>query len=155
MRTGSSKLITSYPQGMADPIPPRPTPPKPGGEPSLPRWKVIAWVGGLGAVIAVVIILMILASTQSTQVQTQLITPPASPSPTPSPTPSPIPVPHISYYDSTNKDLKYATKNPATSAWTLTTVDSGGDVGQHSSLDVDDVHLAFDGSVVIHISYYD
>ena len=40
--------------------------------------------------------------------------------------------PAISYYDATNKDLKYASYDGA--RWNLTTVDSSGSVGNHSSL---------------------
>ena len=38
----------------------------------------------------------------------------------------------IGYYDATNADLKFATFNGST--WTLSTVDSTGDVGQNASL---------------------
>ena len=41
-------------------------------------------------------------------------------------------VPHISYYDSTNGDLKYAAKSGG--SWTLETVDAPGDVGRYTSL---------------------
>ncbi|MBU0569004.1 choice-of-anchor D domain-containing protein, partial [bacterium] len=54
--------------------------------------------------------------------------------------------PHISYYDGTNYDLKYASYNG--SAWNIQTVDSSGYVGQYTS-------LALDGSGQPHISYYD
>ena len=54
--------------------------------------------------------------------------------------------PRISYYDYTNKDLNYSAWNGA--AWTTTTVDSGGDVGQYTS-------LALDSSGNPCISYYD
>jgi hypothetical protein len=54
--------------------------------------------------------------------------------------------PHISYYDVTNQDLKYASWESG--AWTITTVDSAGDVGQYNS-------LALDNSGNPHISYYD
>ena len=40
--------------------------------------------------------------------------------------------PAISYYDATNKDLKYASYDGT--RWNLTTVDSSGSVGNHSSL---------------------
>ncbi|MFA6296836.1 MAG: hypothetical protein WC663_05760 [Patescibacteria group bacterium] len=52
----------------------------------------------------------------------------------------------ISYYDSTNSDLKYATN--ATGSWVLTTVDSVGDVGIFNSLGIDSNGFA-------HISYRD
>ena len=43
--------------------------------------------------------------------------------------------PHISYYDSTNRDLKYAYWDGA--AWQVETVDSDGDVGYNTSLALD------------------
>ena len=54
--------------------------------------------------------------------------------------------PHISYYDDTNGDLKYA--RWAGSSWDIRTVDSGGDVGWEAS-------IALDGSGYPHISYKD
>lgn len=61
--------------------------------------------------------------------------------------------PHISYYDNTTDDLKYVHWNG--SAWVglasatgPDTVDSGGDVGQYSS-------LALDSNGAPHISYHD
>jgi hypothetical protein len=54
--------------------------------------------------------------------------------------------PHISYYDRTNHDLKYASWNG--SAWNLQTVDSAGNVGECTS-------LALNGNGYPHISYYD
>ncbi|HEX7101262.1 MAG TPA: hypothetical protein VF201_01335 [Nitrolancea sp.] len=54
--------------------------------------------------------------------------------------------PHISYYDVTNGDLKYATWNG--SSWDVQTVDSTGDVGLYTSLALDDGGQP-------HISYYD
>src|SRR3990172_3950748 len=53
---------------------------------------------------------------------------------------------HISYYDYTNVDLKYATN--ARAAWVTTTVDSSGDVGWHTS-------IALDTAGKAHISYLD
>ena len=53
---------------------------------------------------------------------------------------------HISYYDYTNKDLKYATN--ASGAWVTTMVDSSGSVGGYTS-------IALDSSGKAHISYYD
>jgi hypothetical protein len=53
---------------------------------------------------------------------------------------------HISYYISTNKDLKYARWDG--SSWLNETVDLTGDVGRYSS-------LALDGNDHPHISYYD
>ncbi len=53
---------------------------------------------------------------------------------------------HISYYDATNDNLKYATNE--TGSWVTETVDSTGNVGQYTS-------IAIDSSGIIHISYYD
>ena len=53
--------------------------------------------------------------------------------------------PHISYYDATNADLKYAYQDA--SGWHIETVDSEGDVGTYSS-------LALDEGDYPHISYY-
>ncbi|MBW2737003.1 MAG: hypothetical protein JRH20_31860, partial [Deltaproteobacteria bacterium] len=53
---------------------------------------------------------------------------------------------HISYYDSTNDDLKYATN--ASGAWVTTALDSTGDVGNYTS-------LAVDSSDKVHVCYYD
>ncbi|WKZ20150.1 MAG: SBBP repeat-containing protein [Candidatus Jettenia sp. CY-1] len=57
---------------------------------------------------------------------------------------------YISYYDATNQDLKCAsTSTPLDPAsWTITTVDSAGDVGMYTS-------LAIDSMDNVHISYYD
>jgi hypothetical protein len=57
------------------------------------------------------------------------------------------PVLHISYYDATNGDLKYAKRTGAAS-WQIDVVDSAGDVGQYTS-------LALDAGGNPHISYYD
>lgn len=54
--------------------------------------------------------------------------------------------PRISYYDSTNGDLRFAQFNGA--VWTLETVDSGGDVGKFTSLVLDDDDRP-------HIAYFD
>jgi hypothetical protein len=54
--------------------------------------------------------------------------------------------PHISYWDGTNGNLKYASWDD--SGWHITTVDSDGNVGSHTS-------LALDASDRPHISYYD
>lgn len=54
--------------------------------------------------------------------------------------------PHISYYDQTNLDLKYAYWDG--SAWNISSVDTNGDVGLNTS-------LALDSSDHPHISYYD
>ncbi|MCD4666332.1 hypothetical protein K8R47_00815 [archaeon] len=63
-------------------------------------------------------------------------------------------IPHISYNDNTNDDLKYA-KYVSTNgncgpsnSWQCTTIDSGGDVGKWTS-------IAVDSNDNIHISYYD
>jgi len=55
-------------------------------------------------------------------------------------------IPHISYYDYTNADLKYCYKQQDT--WVIQTVDSIDDVGKYTSLALDDTNKA-------HISYYD
>ena len=58
---------------------------------------------------------------------------------------------HISYYDSTNDDLKYATCTSSwssPSSWSKVTVDSSGDVGKYSS-------VAIDSNDAVHISYRD
>ena len=54
--------------------------------------------------------------------------------------------PHISYYDDTNDDLKYAHWDGT--AWQIETVDSAGDVGLYTS-------LALNALGYPHISYYD
>jgi hypothetical protein len=53
---------------------------------------------------------------------------------------------HITYYDSTNTALKYATN--ASGSWVLTTIDSEGDVGYGTS-------IAIDSTNKVHISYVD
>ena len=53
--------------------------------------------------------------------------------------------PHISYYDATNDDLKYAYYD---GSWHTETVDSTGNVGQYTS-------IALDSSNNPHISYFD
>src|SRR3989304_3484256 len=53
---------------------------------------------------------------------------------------------HISYYNNTNDDLRYATN--ASGTWVTTTVDSSGDVGWHTS-------IALDTAGKAHISYLD
>ncbi|MCK5617846.1 MAG: hypothetical protein KAJ17_00525, partial [Candidatus Krumholzibacteria bacterium] len=55
-------------------------------------------------------------------------------------------VPHISYFDVTNADLKYAVKSGA--AWILETVDATGSVGEYTS-------LVLDAQGNPHISYHD
>jgi hypothetical protein len=53
---------------------------------------------------------------------------------------------HISYYDSTNGNLKYAHRD--SSGWNIREVDTAGDVGMYSSLELDSLNHP-------HISYYD
>ncbi len=55
-------------------------------------------------------------------------------------------VPHISYFDDTNDDLKYAFKSGG--VWTTETVDATGSVGEYTSLELD-------GQGIPHISYFD
>jgi hypothetical protein len=58
---------------------------------------------------------------------------------------------HVSYYDGTNRDLKYATCATGCGTlenWQIITADSAGDVGKYSS-------LAIDSGGRIHISYLD
>jgi hypothetical protein len=52
--------------------------------------------------------------------------------------------PALTYYDTTNAELKYATRT--NSAWSIETVDAEGDAGRYSS-------LAFDSAGTPHISY--
>jgi hypothetical protein len=54
--------------------------------------------------------------------------------------------PHISYYEGSSSDLKYARWTG--SAWSIQTVDSGGSVGEDSS-------ICLNSSGYAHISYYD
>jgi hypothetical protein len=53
---------------------------------------------------------------------------------------------HISYYDATNKDLRYASNTSG--SWMTDTLDNIGDVGAYAS-------IAIDSSDKVHISYYD
>lgn len=53
---------------------------------------------------------------------------------------------HISYYDATNGDLKYATNTSG--SWVYTTLDSTGVVGSFTS-------IAIDSNNKVHISYKD
>ena len=58
---------------------------------------------------------------------------------------------HISYYDSTNTNLKYATCSSSctsASSWTISTLDSVGNVGSRTS-------IAIDSNDAVHISYHD
>ena len=54
---------------------------------------------------------------------------------------------HVSYYDVTNQDVKYAHRSPAGS-WTLATPEATGSVGQYSS-------IALDAMGGIYIAYLD
>jgi hypothetical protein len=54
---------------------------------------------------------------------------------------------HISYRDTTNKDLKYAYK-PNGGSWNINSIDTIGDVGLYTSLDLDSANG-------VHISYHD
>jgi hypothetical protein len=53
--------------------------------------------------------------------------------------------PHVSYFDNTNNDLKYARKSGG--VWTIETADGAGSVGEYTS-------LALDASGNPHISYF-
>jgi len=55
-------------------------------------------------------------------------------------------IPHVSYYDASGHDLRYASWNGT--LWNLETVDNAGDVGRNPS-------LAIDSKDIPHISYYD
>ncbi|HEC80650.1 MAG TPA: T9SS type A sorting domain-containing protein [Firmicutes bacterium] len=56
--------------------------------------------------------------------------------------------PHISYYDSTNYDLKYAKWTG--SGWDIETVDSGGSAGTSIALDSNDYpHISYNGSTIL------
>jgi Bacterial Ig-like domain len=58
---------------------------------------------------------------------------------------------HATYYDAVGDDLRYATCGGSCQSqanWETATVDSGGDVGQYTS-------LAVDGAGRLHVSYYD
>lgn len=57
---------------------------------------------------------------------------------------------HVSFYDSTNEDLRYATcaaRCSTTASWQAATVDAAGNVGWYTS-------LALDESGRLHVSYY-
>jgi hypothetical protein len=55
---------------------------------------------------------------------------------------------HFSYYDSQNKDLKYATYDPQLAETETGVIDAAGDVGAF-------VSLALDSAGRPHIAYYD
>ena len=58
---------------------------------------------------------------------------------------------HVSYFDATNNDLKYATCSSGcttASNWNKVSVDTTGDVGYHSSIGID-------SNDAVHISYFD
>jgi hypothetical protein len=97
------------------------------------------------------------ATTTETPLPTQSPTPAMTSTSTLTPTPkftataSPplaLTKPCISYYDTTNGDLKFACELDIKQGWTTETVDSTGDVGLYTS-------LAFDSLGNPHISYYD
>ena len=54
---------------------------------------------------------------------------------------------HVTYYDATNRDLRYARKDPG-KAWVRKVLDVAGDVGSHAS-------IALDSAGVVHIAYRD
>jgi hypothetical protein len=58
---------------------------------------------------------------------------------------------HVSYFDDTNGDLKYATCAAScglAASWQAATVDAAGDVGAYTS-------LAVDAGGRLHVSYFD
>ncbi|MFQ5454797.1 MAG: hypothetical protein ACE5EA_01170 [Nitrospirota bacterium] len=55
---------------------------------------------------------------------------------------------HISYYDESNTNLKYAVKHISDTGWTVETVDTNDQVGKHTS-------VAEDSAGNIYIRYYD
>jgi hypothetical protein len=62
--------------------------------------------------------------------------------------------PHISYYDRTNGDLKYAVKMGG--SWSIETVDAAGVVGQHTSIALDAVgnpHITYCDSTNADLKY--
>lgn len=59
-----------------------------------------------------------------------------------------VQVPHVSYYEMTNSDLKYAFMS--TCGWQVTAIDSGGSVGANSSLKLEPT-----APYTAHVSYYD
>lgn len=54
---------------------------------------------------------------------------------------------HVAYYDGTNRDLKYARKDPG-GVWVRKVLDAAGDVGSHAS-------IAVDAAGAVHIAYRD
>lgn len=56
--------------------------------------------------------------------------------------------PHISYYDATNKNLKYAVRDSDEETFDVSTVDSDGDVGWYTS-------IALDVNNNVYITYFD
>jgi hypothetical protein len=65
-------------------------------------------------------------------------------------TPSPTEY-YVTYYDNTNKDLKFAVSSDGGATWTPSTIDSDGDVGKYSSLAWD---TASSVEILI-VSYFD
>ena len=63
---------------------------------------------------------------------------------------------HVAYYDLTNKDLKYAVRD-ASGNWDVSTLDSGGQVGQSTSIVVDsngDCHISYIDHTNSALKYY-
>ena len=66
--------------------------------------------------------------------------------------------PHISYYDFTNQNLKYATCSSSCeliSSWTNTTLDTTGNSGSDTSIAIDsndNIHIAYTGQFVINVN---
>lgn len=59
---------------------------------------------------------------------------------------------HVSYYDPTDGDLKYAYKSATGSVWITDTIDASGDVGSHNSIALKDSDNAYQYPV---FAYYD
>ena len=61
---------------------------------------------------------------------------------------------HISYYDSTNGDLKYATDKSG--SWVTTSIDTSGNVGSYTSIAIDsndDVHISYRDTTNTELKY--
>jgi len=61
---------------------------------------------------------------------------------------------HISYYDDTNDDLKYATNTSG--SFVISIIDSGGNVGQYTSIAIDsnnDVHISYRDVINFDLKY--
>jgi hypothetical protein len=63
--------------------------------------------------------------------------------------------PHISYYDESNKDLMYASKDQF-GVWQPVPVDTTGDVGQYTSLKVgwDHIYISYYGNQTLKYAHY-